>query len=92
MSIRIILEKELEKRFRELAMRKFGYGKGSISRAAHEAIATWVSRAESEVLPFEEDPIEAIDGLLSDVRLDAVELQHKATEFWRTKVASHVSD
>jgi hypothetical protein len=92
MSIRIILDKELEKRFRELAMKKFGYSKGAISRAAQEAIAMWISRAESEVFKLEEDPIEAIDGLLSDVRLDAVELQHKATEFWRNKVTGHVSD
>ena len=92
MSIRIVLDKELERRFRELAMRKFGYSKGAISRAAQEAIAMWVSRVGSEGFQFEEDPIEAIDGLLSDVRLDAVELQHKATEFWRTKAAGHVSD
>ncbi len=90
MSIRIILGKELEKRFRELAMKRFGYGKGSISKAAQEAIMRWTSQVESEYMSFEGDPIQAIDGLLSDVKLGSVDLQHKAIELWRTKVMGHV--
>lgn len=90
MSIRIILGRELEKRFRELAMRRFGYGKGAISKAAQEAIMRWISQVESEALSFEGDPIEAIDGLLSDVELGSVDLQHEAVKLWRKKVMSHV--
>ena len=77
---------------KELAMRRLGYGKGAISRAAQEAIMRWISQVESEALSFEGDPVEAIDGLLSDVELGSVDLQHEAVKLWRTKVMSHVPD
>jgi len=59
---------KLEKRFRELAMKRFGYGKGALSKAAQEAILRWVSQMETqEELMSEGDPVEAIDGLLADI-------------------------
>ena len=63
-------------------MRKFGYGKGSISKAAQEAFLRWISEVEEEMLSFKGDPVEAIDGLLKDIDVDSVELQHKARELW----------
>ena len=36
--IKIYLDEELEKRFRKVAMEIYGYGRGSISRAAEDAI------------------------------------------------------
>ena len=92
MSIRTILGKELEKRFRKLAMRRFGYGKGAISKATQEAIMRWISRAESETLSFEGDPVEAIDGVLSDGELGLVDLQHVAVKLWRMKVMNRISN
>ncbi|MGQ9552329.1 MAG: hypothetical protein ACUVUE_07880 [Candidatus Bathycorpusculaceae bacterium] len=40
--IRGVVKEELEQRFRALAMKKFGYGKGSISKALEEAMHCWV--------------------------------------------------
>ena len=47
-------------------MKKFGYGKGALSKAAEEAILNWVS-CEKESPVFEGDPVKAIEGLLKDV-------------------------
>ncbi len=37
-----------EMRFRELAMKRFGYGRGSLSKALEEAIRFWIEACESE--------------------------------------------
>jgi predicted nucleotidyltransferase len=39
---KIYISDEIDKRLRERAMRKFGYGRGSISNAVEEAIAQWL--------------------------------------------------
>lgn len=88
--IRVNVNERLERKFRELAMRKFGFGKGALSRAAEEALSLWVSSVEGEKIIFEDDPVEAIDGLLSDVKVDSVELQHKIRDLWLPKVAEDV--
>ena len=90
MSLRVQINQKLERKFREFAMRKFGYGKGALSRAAEEAIMKWISTVEEENLSFEGDPVEAIDGLLSDIDLDSVELQHEARKIWALKVLKNV--
>jgi len=41
MSLKVNLNKELERKFRELAMKRFGYSKGSIKKATHHAIELW---------------------------------------------------
>ena len=41
-SIRIILSKELAKKFRELAMKKYGYRKGALSKLAEEMIRKYI--------------------------------------------------
>ncbi|MEM2994937.1 MAG: hypothetical protein QXI91_02815 [Candidatus Bathyarchaeia archaeon] len=91
MSLRIKIDARLERKFRETAMKMFGYGKGALSRAAEEAILKWVSTVDAEALTFDGDPVEAIDGLLSDVDLDSVSLQHEAVKFWMSKVLKNVS-
>jgi len=88
--IRANISRELEERFRELAMKRFGYAKGSLQRAVEEAIARWVAWVESESLGFEGDPVEAIDGILADLDVDSVELQHKAKGLWAFKVLEDV--
>ena len=82
MSLRVQIDKKLEHRFRELAMRRFGYSKGSLSRAAEEALTNWVSTQENEEPEFQGDPVEAIDGLLSGIDIDSVELQHETKHIW----------
>jgi hypothetical protein len=41
---------------------------------------------EEEETSFEGDPVEAIDGLLSDVKIDSVELQHEIQKTWIFRV------
>jgi len=88
--IRANISRELERRFRELAMKRFGYAKGSLQRAVEEAIARWVAWVENESLEFEGDPVEAIDGILADLDVDSVELQHRARGLWASKVLGDV--
>ncbi len=80
--IKVYLPDQLERKFREVAMRLFGYGKGSLSLASERAIELWLSQV-SEVLEVGEsieDPVEAIFGMLSHVKKTGVELQHEAGE------------
>ena len=85
--IRAKINRRLKRRFRELAMRRFGYGKGALSSPA-EAILRWIPVAEEEEVFFEGDPVEAIDGVLSDIDLNSVELQHLARDIWASKTLS----
>ncbi len=80
--IKAKIDSRLELRFRELAMRKFGYSKGAISRAVEEAILRWISLAEEGSISFEGDPVEVIDGILSDINMGSVELQHMIKDIW----------
>jgi len=84
------VDEKLELRFRELAMKRFKYSKGALSRALEEAIMKWISDVESEELTFEGDPVEAIDGLLADVDVDSVELQHRIRDLWVLKAIEDV--
>jgi hypothetical protein len=47
--IRGAVSKEAEHEFRRLAMKKFGYGKGSLSKALEEAVCTWIEKCENEL-------------------------------------------
>jgi len=89
--MRLQVKEELEKKFREAAMRRFGYGKGSLSRAAEEAIQKWLTSVSAENFVFEGDPVEALDGLLADVDSDSVEMQHLAIKKWTGGVLTNVS-
>ena len=84
--IRAKIDGRLELRFRELAMKRFGYGKGALTKAVEEAILRWISSVEEETLVFEGDPIKVIDGVLSDIELDSVKLQHMIRDIWVSKV------
>ncbi len=46
--IRGVVKQELEEEFRRLAMKKFGYGKGSISKALEAALQNWVQISDME--------------------------------------------
>ena len=91
--LRIQLPDELEEKFRILAMQIFGYSKGSLSKAAEEAIRNWLESIEipKSQLPFE-NSVDVIEGLLKDVDIDSVKLQHKITDIWIKKVLENVSD
>lgn len=46
MSLRLEIDKELERKFRELAMRRYGFTKGSIKKAAETAIKRWTETTD----------------------------------------------
>lgn len=91
MGLRLQLRADIERRFREAAMRRFGFGRGALSRAAEQAIEAWLSTT-TEAVRFDGDPIVAIDGILSDLSVDSVELQHSARKLWAAKVSTNVPD
>ena len=49
--IRGLVAKETEEQFRRLAMRRFGYGKGSLSKALEAALRQWIQLSELEDSP-----------------------------------------
>jgi hypothetical protein len=91
MSLRVQIDPKIERKFREAAMKKFGYGKGALSKAAEEAILNWIS-SQKEMPIFEGDPVKAIEGLLKDFDIDSVSLQHEAKKLWSKKVLENVSN
>ena len=88
--IKVYVRDDVEEKFRRLAMSVYGYGKGSISKAAEEAFLLWMMRHESKLREFNvpEDPVAAIRGLLSDVGKSGVELQHEARKFRAVKAVA----
>ena len=46
--IRGVISKEAEDEFRRLAMKKFGYGRGSLSKALEEAVRAWIKKCKNE--------------------------------------------
>ena len=52
--LKVYLSDELDKRFRMLAMNVFGYGRGSLSEAAVEALTKWCE--EHEARKHDRDP------------------------------------
>jgi hypothetical protein len=90
MSLRVQIDTKLERKFREAAMKRYGYTKGALSKAAEDAILNWLSTAEQESTVFEGDPVKAIEGLLKDVDIDSVTLQHEIPKLWAKKVLNHV--
>lgn len=91
MSLRVQIDPKLERKFREAAMKRYGYTKGALSKAAEEAILNWLPTTEKENVTFEEDPVNAIEGLLKDIDMDSVTLQHEIQKVWTKKVLTHVS-
>lgn len=43
---KINISNEVDKKFRETAMKRFGYGRGSISKAVEEAIVQWLIKED----------------------------------------------
>jgi predicted nucleotidyltransferase len=53
MEAKIYINDKLAEKWRELAMKRFGYGRGSISKAAEEALSMWVENEEIIVATLE---------------------------------------
>ena len=86
MVLKVELEKELEHKFRETAMKKFGYSRGSIQKASREALSSWVVQQSSKI-PKVDDPFKLVEGMLSHLKgkKTSVQLQHEATKLWAKK-------
>jgi len=50
--VRGVVSREVEEKFRKLAMKKFGYGKGSLSKALEEALNNWINVLENQEPPL----------------------------------------
>ena len=57
--IKVYIDPKIEQDFRKTAMKIFGYGKGSLSKAAEEAFKKWIQEYSSDLenLRIPEDPI-----------------------------------
>lgn len=75
MALYVKLEKDIEERLREHAMRSFGYTKGAIKEAVEEAIRVWLASKPTGVPP---QPLDALSGMLKHVKASSVELKHAA--------------
>lgn len=87
MSLRLELDEGLERKFRETAMREFGYEKGSLKKASEIAISKWVNERSKRPAKEVDNPIKLIKGVLSEYRgkYTSVELQHEAAKIWAKK-------
>lgn len=86
MVLKIELERELEFKFREAAMRKYGYQKGSLQKATKEALNDWVHKQPTKI-PKVDDPFKLVRGILGHLKgkKTSVQLQHEASDLWAKK-------
>ncbi len=93
-SLKIYISDELEKRFKESAKRTYGYKEESIGMAAKNALEEWTYKVRKAKMTAEvpEDPVEAIWGMLSEVKKEGVELQHEAGKIRAKKLEHELSD
>jgi len=76
-TLKVQLSKEKAQKVREVAMKQFGYAKGSISKAINEALDEWMQKqVRSKKQPGPD--WESIRGVLKDIKMGSVELQHNA--------------
>ena len=62
--LKVYLSEDLDRRFRMLAMSVYGYGRGSLSEAAVDALTKWCERHEASKL--DQPPKEALSRSNSD--------------------------
>jgi hypothetical protein len=92
MGIKVELDQQLEKEFRQLAMKKFGYSKGSIKKATETAIRQWTetefgtrptSMSEERRESKAKTAVDLLTGLLKDTRhKSSTEEQHEVRKLW----------
>ncbi len=76
--MKIKLPDDVEKKFRRLAMKRFGYQRGAMSEAATQAIIGWSNNYEETDKDFS---WVSLEGALKNVKKTSVQLQHEAWDF-----------
>ncbi len=66
-------------------MKRFGYGKGALSRAAEEAILKWISTIKNEDLNFDRDPWKPSTGYSQTSMQTLLSFSIKPKNFGHTK-------
>lgn len=86
MVLKFEFESGFEQRFREAAMKRYGFAKGSLKKATQEALGSWVSQHSGRI-PKEENPFALVEGILVRLkgRKSSVQLQHEAGELWSAR-------
>lgn len=88
-TLKVNIPNELEKKFREIAMKKYGYTRGSLSIAAQKALSVWTlknektEKAKEVVKRHIKNPVEELEGMLAHVKGKTSEqLQNEALDIW----------
>lgn len=76
-TLKVQLREEKAQRVREIAMRRFGFSKGAISKGMQEALDEWVAKNNAKKTSFPPE-WKRLRGALKDIKMSSVELQHKA--------------
>ena len=78
-TLRVQLPEKQAQKVREEAMRRYGYGKGSISKALSDALDAWLQHAKpgKAKRSFKE-----LLGRASRVKGSSVAVQHRAKNYW----------
>jgi len=84
MVIKVNINKDIEQRFREKAMRKYGYKKGALQKATEDALKNW-DNFHSDKLPKVDDPFKLVRGMLRHLKgkKTSVQLQHETKYLWK---------
>ena len=88
MIIKVELDKSVERRFRNLAMKRYGHSNEAIRKATEAAIKAWTTEQQGAKISGRDEtidePVALISGGLGHVRgkKTSVELQHEASETW----------
>ncbi len=85
MVLKMEVESNLEKKFRELSQREFGYVKGALKKAGTQAITDWIQKREPMNKSDFERSMKKLKGALGHLRgkFTSVELQHETSRLWK---------
>ena len=75
--LKIYLPNDLNSRFRKIAMSVFGYGRGSLSKAAQEALEKWCAGHRDESVPTSRK-VDALQSEGAPLRVNPDERQQKS--------------
>ena len=84
MVLKVEVNKYVENKFRERAMKRYGYKRGALQKATEDALSSWRD-FRSDKLPKVDDPFKLIRGMLKHLRgkKTSVQLQHEARYLWK---------